>query len=93
MLCVPRQVLSSPKAYANTLVGTPYYLAPELCEAKPYNEKCDTWALGVVLYECCTGTFPFDAQTQVCGAVHPWQLFYVMPCFELHAFVGDICEH
>ncbi|DBB04351.1 TPA: hypothetical protein ACH3X1_012838 [Trebouxia sp. C0004] len=57
-------VLSSPKGFAETLVGTPYYLSPELCEGKPYNEKSDIWALGVVLYECCTGTYPFDAQSQ-----------------------------
>lgn len=30
-------------------MGTPYYLSPELCDDKPYNEKSDVWALGVVL--------------------------------------------
>eukprot|EP00741_Cyanophora_paradoxa_P014947 tig00020830_g14421.t1 len=51
-------------AYAHTLVGTPYYLSPELCEDKPYNEKSDVWAMGCVLYELCTLKHPFDAQNQ-----------------------------
>ena len=38
---------------ANTIVGTPYYLSPEVCENKPYNYKSDIWALGCVLYELC----------------------------------------
>ncbi len=43
------QVLSS-KSKANTVVGTPCYISPELCEGKPYNQKSDIWALGCVLY-------------------------------------------
>ena len=35
--------------FATTVVGTPYYLSPELCEGKPYNEKSDIWAIGVLL--------------------------------------------
>ena len=62
-------MVSSPKGFAKTLVGTPFYISPELCEGKPYNEKSDIWALGVVLYECCTGKFPFDAQSQVTVAL------------------------
>lgn len=60
------QILSSNTNFAKTIVGTPYYLSPELCEDKPYNEKSDVWALGVVLYECCTQKHPFDADNQVC---------------------------
>jgi serine/threonine protein kinase len=41
--------LSGGSNFASTLVGTPYYLSPELCDDKPYNEKSDVWALGVVL--------------------------------------------
>ena len=35
-------------------VGTPYYLSPEICEEKPYNELSDVWAFGCVVYEMCT---------------------------------------
>jgi len=48
------KVLSSQTHFAVTLVGTPYYLSPELCSNKQYNAKSDVWALGCVLYECCT---------------------------------------
>ena len=46
---------------AYTVVGTPYYLSPELCEEKPYNHKSDIWSLGCVLYELCTLRHPFEA--------------------------------
>jgi NIMA (never in mitosis gene a)-related kinase 1/4/5 len=49
---------------AHTVVGTPYYLSPELCEEKPFNNKSDTWSLGCVLYELCTLKNPFEAQNQ-----------------------------
>ncbi|CAG12784.1 unnamed protein product, partial [Tetraodon nigroviridis] len=48
----------SPRAYAQTYVGTPYYVAPEIWENKPYNNKSDVWSLGCVLYELCTLRHP-----------------------------------
>ncbi|XP_071952550.1 serine/threonine-protein kinase Nek8-like [Antedon mediterranea] len=42
------------KSKAQTVVGTPCYISPELCEGKPYNQKSDIWALGCVLYELAT---------------------------------------
>ena len=33
------RVLSSQSQFAQSAVGTPYYLSPELCEGKPYNHK------------------------------------------------------
>ena len=48
-------------SFANTIIGTPYYLSPEMCEDKPYNQKSDVWALGVILYELCTFRHPFNA--------------------------------
>lgn len=39
-------------------VGTPYYIAPEVL-AKSYNEKCDIWSLGIVLYMMIYNFPPF----------------------------------
>ncbi|MCQ2816108.1 MAG: serine/threonine-protein kinase Nek [archaeon] len=50
--------------FAKTFIGTPYYLSPEICEEKPYNNKSDVWALGCILYEMCTFKHPFDAKSQ-----------------------------
>ena len=55
------RMLSANTHMANTGIGSPYYLAPELCEGKPYGHKSDMWSLGVVLYELCTLRHPFAA--------------------------------
>ncbi|XP_017316624.1 serine/threonine-protein kinase Nek1 isoform X3 [Ictalurus punctatus] len=55
------RVLSSTVELARTCIGTPYYLSPEICENKPYNNKSDIWALGCVLYEMCTLKHAFEA--------------------------------
>ena len=49
--------------FAKTIIGTPYYLSPEICEEKPYNEKNDIWALGCILYELCTFHHPFESNS------------------------------
>ena len=50
--------------HAYTFIGTPFYLSPEICEEKPYNEKSDVWALGCILYELCTFKHPYNAKNQ-----------------------------
>eukprot|EP00965_Chrysotila_dentata_P138993 4596527-Pleurochrysis_carterae.AAC.1 len=62
---------------ASTCVGTPLYLAPELCEGKEYNNKCDVWSLGAILYELCALQPPFTANNmpalvmRICAAEPP----------------------
>lgn len=70
-------ILNSSKAYAHAYVGTPYYVAPEVWDNKPYNNKSDVWSLGCVLYELCTLRHPFQASSwkslilKVCRGAYP----------------------
>ena len=47
---------------ANEIVGTGFYMAPEMLIGK-YNEKVDCWALGVLLYVFVSGYLPFYGKT------------------------------
>ena len=44
------------------LVGSSYYIAPEVLNLS-YNEKCDLWSTGVILYMFLTNEPPFDGET------------------------------
>lgn len=57
------KILKHTQDKIKTIVGTPYYFAPELIESKPYSFKCDIWSLGVILYEMCAKKPPFDANS------------------------------
>jgi len=55
------RVLEGTAEAAMTVVGTPYYMSPEVCENKPYTYKSDVWSLGCVLYELCMLKHAFSA--------------------------------
>ncbi|XP_058700601.1 serine/threonine-protein kinase Nek4 isoform X2 [Poecile atricapillus] len=56
------RVLENQYDMANTLIGTPYYMSPELFSNKPYNYKSDVWALGCCVYEMATLKHAFNAK-------------------------------
>lgn len=45
--------------FAVTQIGTPYYLAPEIWDSKPYDYRCDVFSLGVLVYEMAALKVPF----------------------------------
>ncbi|XP_068173372.1 serine/threonine-protein kinase Nek3 isoform X1 [Antennarius striatus] len=87
-------ILKSSKSYAQAYVGTPYYVAPEIWDNKPYSNKSDVWSLGCVLYELCTLRHPFQAPSwkslifKVCRGTYP-PLPNHLP-YELHYLIKQM---
>lgn len=47
------------KEFTHTVIGTPYYFAPEILLGKGYSFPVDYWSIGVCLYEIYYGKYPF----------------------------------
>ena len=47
----------------STLIGTPYFMAPEILKGKKYSYSCDYWSAGVLVYFLFYGEYPFGNNT------------------------------
>ncbi|XP_034202883.1 serine/threonine-protein kinase ATG1a isoform X2 [Prunus dulcis] len=85
-----------PQDLADTLCGSPLYMAPEIIQNHKYDAKADLWSVGAILFQLVTGKPPFDGNCQL-------QLFQNIltstglrfpqgALEELHADCVDLCR-
>ncbi|KAJ1696068.1 hypothetical protein LUZ63_004580 [Rhynchospora breviuscula] len=55
----------NPSSMAETLCGSPLYMAPEVMQLHKYDAKADLWSLGVILYQLVTGRTPYNGASQI----------------------------
>ncbi|MQL86770.1 hypothetical protein Taro_019298 [Colocasia esculenta] len=54
-----------PRGLAETLCGSPLYMAPEIMQLQKYDAKADLWSVGVILFQLLTGKTPFTGNSQI----------------------------
>ncbi len=57
---IAKLLANSAITHSGWWLGTPYYTSPEQARGAPGDERSDIYALGVILYEMCVGTLPFQ---------------------------------
>ncbi len=53
-----RGELGAGASWRQSVIGTPYWMAPEVIKADRYDTRCDVWSVGVVLWEMVEGEPP-----------------------------------
>lgn len=64
--------LTSTFAKRVTMIGTPYFMAPEVLQSNDYDAKADIWSIGITAYELAIGAPPH-------ADVHPLRAIFVIP--------------
>jgi serine/threonine protein kinase len=56
------RIIDAAKTQTGVMLGTLSYMSPELVRGRRADQRCDVWALGVVMYELLTYRRPFDGE-------------------------------
>ncbi|EPS58096.1 hypothetical protein M569_16720, partial [Genlisea aurea] len=65
------RIMSGTPMKDSSSAGTPEWMAPELIRSEPFSEKCDIFSLGVIMWELCTLSKPWEG-------VHPERIVYAV---------------
>lgn len=71
-------VINNNKGIFKNIVGTPFYVAPEVLEGKG-DSKCDLWGLGVIMYILLYGIPPFNGRSdeEICENVSKGEFIFI----------------
>ena len=76
------------------VIGTPYYIAPEVLKEN-YNEKCDIWSCGVILFILLCGYPPFNGRSnkEIYNKIeNSAPIFYDEEWNEISKKAKDLCK-
>ncbi|KAG4303179.1 hypothetical protein PCANB_000448 [Pneumocystis canis] len=74
--------------YANSIVGSPDYMAPEILNGHDYDFTVDYWSLGCILFECLSGYPPFSGKNmnETWSNLKNWKYALIRPIYDEKEF-------
>ncbi|XP_022745054.1 serine/threonine-protein kinase ATG1c-like isoform X2 [Durio zibethinus] len=84
-----------PRGLAETLCGSPLYMAPEIMQLQKYDAKADLWSVGAILFQLVTGKTPFNGNSQIQllqNIVKSTELHFPVENNYLTAHCKDLCQ-
>ncbi|KAL3531771.1 hypothetical protein ACH5RR_005292 [Cinchona calisaya] len=84
-----------PRGLAETLCGSPLYMAPEIMQLQKYDAKADLWSVGAILFQLVTGKTPYTGNNQIQllqNIVKSTELQFPLDVKDLSSHCIDLCR-